>query len=141
MKKLMLIGKTGSGKTSLSQRLNNRPLGYKKTQAIEYEQYILDTPGEYIENSRFYNALTTVAVDCDVIGLLQAANETYDAFPPGFGASFNKPIIGIITKIDLVENWSNAREELIQAGAKKIFPFSAITNEGLENIKDYLQVT
>ena len=33
--RLMMIGKTGCGKTTLCQRLNDEPLRYKKTQAVE----------------------------------------------------------------------------------------------------------
>ncbi|MCG4585027.1 EutP/PduV family microcompartment system protein, partial [Anaerosalibacter bizertensis] len=45
----MLIGETGSGKTTLKQALNNEKIRYKKTQSLEYSRNILDTPGEYIE--------------------------------------------------------------------------------------------
>ncbi|MCC5912248.1 MAG: EutP/PduV family microcompartment system protein [Clostridiaceae bacterium] len=140
MKKIILIGKSGNGKTSLSQRLNQQDLIYKKTQAMEFQKFILDTPGEYIENRRFYNALITGSVDCDVIGLLQAANESDHIFPPGFGNLFNKPIIGIITKTDLVATSVEVEQHLQQAGVERIFKVSALTEEGLKELKDYLEI-
>lgn len=139
MKKIILIGKTENGKTTLRQKLNQQAVMYQKTQSMEYENSILDTPGEYMENRRFYNALITGSVDCDVIGLVQAANETYLTFPPGFGSMFNKPIIGIITKVDLVKEITETEKHLRQAGAERIFLFSAVTDEGLKEIQAYLQ--
>ena len=50
--KLMLVGKTGVGKTTLTQRLNKEKLEYKKTQMVDYIGEIIDTPGEYIENRK-----------------------------------------------------------------------------------------
>ena len=45
--KVMLIGRTGCGKTTLAQILNDEVIEYRKTQMILYEGEIIDTPGEY----------------------------------------------------------------------------------------------
>jgi ethanolamine utilization protein EutP len=135
----MLIGQVGSGKTSLTQALNNEKVEYKKTQAMEYSNLVIDTPGEYIENRNYYNALITEAVDADVIGLIQPCNKELSVFPPSFGSIFPKPVIGIITKVDLCNKDIKASEEyLIEAGAEEIFKVSVIKNLGIENIKSYL---
>ncbi|MBI6871948.1 EutP/PduV family microcompartment system protein [Clostridium aciditolerans] len=139
MKKIMLIGQVGCGKTSLTQALNNEKVEYKKTQAMEYSNLVIDTPGEYIENRNYYNALITEAVDADVIGLIQPCDKELSVFPPSFGSIFPKPVIGIITKVDLCDKDIKASEEyLIEAGAEEIFKVSVIENLGIENIKSYL---
>ena len=69
MKKIMFIGQTGCGKTSLTQALQGKELFYVKTQAVKYCGTVLDTPGEFVENRRFYSALMTSAMKADVIGL------------------------------------------------------------------------
>ncbi|WML37579.1 EutP/PduV family microcompartment system protein [Clostridium sp. OS1-26] len=141
MKKIMLIGQVGSGKTSLTQALNNEKVEYKKTQAMEYSNLVIDTPGEYIENRIYYNALITEAVDADIIGLIQPCNKELSIFPPGFGSIFSKPVIGIITKMDLCvedKDIKTSEEYLIEAGAEEIFKVSVIENLGIENIKSYL---
>ncbi|WP_432663236.1 EutP/PduV family microcompartment system protein [Wukongibacter baidiensis] len=139
MKKIILIGRTGSGKTTLTQALNNYSIEYKKTQAIEYYRSILDTPGEYIENKRFYNALITSSFDCDVIGLVQDCNDEACIFPPSFASVFNKLVIGVVTKIDCEEgNIRYAQECLYNAGASKIFKVSSLEGSGLEDIKMFL---
>jgi len=100
MERLMLIGKTGVGKTSLIQAINKESLKYKKTQAMEFYEGIVDTPGEYIENKRFYNAIVSMSYDVTIIGLVQDAESGHSYFPSGFAKMFNKKVIGIITKID-----------------------------------------
>lgn len=139
MKKMILIGRSGNGKTTLRQKLTNDELIYRKTQAMEFTDYILDTPGEYIEHRRFYHAIISAAVDCDVIALIQAADELDLSFPPGFGSFFNKPVIGILTKIDLDINSRKVEQALLSAGVQEIFKVSSITGEGLNEIKAYLE--
>jgi len=139
MKKIILIGRTGSGKTTLIQALNKNLIKYKKTQTMEYHNNILDTPGEYIENRRFYNALITSSFDCDVIGLVQDCTDNASIFPPNFASMFNKKVIGFITKIDCQEgNIKYAEECLRNAGASKIFKVSSLEGNGIEEIKEYL---
>ena len=65
MKKILLIGKSGCGKTTLTQRINGMDLEYRKTQMITYSNDILDTPGEYLENRNLYNALIISSYDSD----------------------------------------------------------------------------
>ncbi|PLL56461.1 propanediol utilization protein PduV, partial [Klebsiella michiganensis] len=59
MKRLMFIGPSQCGKTSLTQSLRGEALHYKKTQAIEWSPMVIDTPGEYLENRCLYSALLT----------------------------------------------------------------------------------
>ncbi len=49
MKRLMFIGPSQCGKTSLTQSLRGEALHYKKTRAIEWSPMAIDTPGEYGE--------------------------------------------------------------------------------------------
>lgn len=142
MKKIMLIGKTGCGKTTLSQALQRECITYKKTQAIEYYKNIIDTPGEYIENRTYYNALIVSACECDIIALVQECTSTENLFPPNFASIFCKPVIGIITKIDMCscdEDINTAMDYLINSGASKIFKVSSINNYGIEEINEILQ--
>ncbi len=139
MKKIILIGRTGSGKTTLTQVINKYLIKYKKTQTMEYHNNFLDTPGEYIENRRFYNALITSSCDCDVIGLVQDCTDNGCIFPPSFAAMFNKEVIGFITKIDCVDaNIKYAQECLRNAGANNIFKVSSLEGNGIEDIKVFL---
>ncbi|MEG1255508.1 EutP/PduV family microcompartment system protein [Clostridium sp.] len=141
MKMLMLIGKTGCGKTTLTQALNEEDIHYKKTQTVEIIDGIIDTPGEYIENRAYYKALIVTSVDSDIIAMVQDCTEEDSIFPPSFASIFAKPVIGIITKTDLCcdeDKLKAAEEVLLSAGVERIFKVSALDKVGTENLKDYL---
>jgi len=141
MKKLMLIGKTSCGKTTLTQAINEKDFLYKKTQTVEIIDGIIDTPGEYIESRLYYNALLVTSVDSDVIAMVQDCTVENSVFPPSFASRFAKPVIGIITKVDLCcdENKLKIAEEfLINTGVEKIFKVSSFDGQGIESLKNYL---
>lgn len=138
MKKIMLIGRCGCGKTTLTQALNKEKLKYKKTQTIEFIGSTMDTPGEYIENRRYYNALIVSSADSDVIAFVQGSTDEESIFPPGFANIFAKPVIGIITKMDLCDNGQRGRRILEMAGVENIYEISAVNDEGIQGIIDLL---
>ena len=57
MKKLILIGRSESGKSTLIQALRGETLHYHKTQYVGYGDFIIDTPGEYAEDKHLGGAL------------------------------------------------------------------------------------
>ena len=141
MKRLMLIGPSQCGKTSLTQGLRGEALHYKKTQAIEWSPMAIDTPGEYLENRCLYSALITTSYDADVVALVQSADHPQSFFAPQFASVFNKPVIGIITKADQGQDAAAleaARDKLQLAGAHTLFVTSALTREGIAPLLDYL---
>lgn len=142
MKKIMLVGKSGCGKTTLSQRLMDMPVEYKKTQAIEVVgSDIMDTPGEYMERKEFYKALIVSSVDADVILMLQSCVDEQFTFSPRMGSMFNRPMIGVVTKTDLAESPSqiSTAEELLQlAGVEKTFQVGFGCEDGVSSLRDFL---
>ncbi|HIU76499.1 MAG TPA: EutP/PduV family microcompartment system protein [Candidatus Pelethocola excrementipullorum] len=141
MKKVIFIGQSGSGKTTLCQKLNEQSIRYRKTQAVEHYGTSIDTPGEYLENRRFYNALIMTAVDAEIIALVADPTSDYRAMPPGFGGIFGKKVIGIITKIHQVrpERIKEAERELTMAQASPIFQVDTPEGEGIEELEKYLR--
>ncbi|MBP2621341.1 EutP/PduV family microcompartment system protein [Streptococcus panodentis] len=141
MKKIMFVGPVGVGKTTLTQRLKGLELNYYKTQAIQFYDAIIDTPGEFLQHRKYYNALSVTATEADVIGLLVEASNQMHTFPQGFSSLFNQEVIGIVTKIDLAESEAaleKARQQLRAAGASQIFEISSTQNQGVEQLKKYL---
>ena len=53
--KIMLIGPSAAGKTTLIQRLIDEEIKYDKTQAVEYIGNFIDTPGEYMQQRGYFN--------------------------------------------------------------------------------------
>lgn len=141
MKKIILIGPRGVGKTSLMQRLRKIPLSYKKTQATEYYDNIIDTPGEFIQYRQYYNALQMMSNEVDIVCLCISVEDSVNSFPPNFSESLSKPSIGIVTHIDMIENENQlirAHEQLELIGVEKIFDISSVTKEGINELRKYL---
>ena len=140
MKKTMLIGRTGCGKTTLTQKLMNEEVKYKKTQSVTYKSKIIDTPGEYVENKMFYKSLLVLSADAKVIVLVQSAIDGVTLFPPRFSTMFpRKEVIGVITKTDLENaNIERSRKFLIDAGVTEVFTIGLDDSEGLEKIRKRL---
>lgn len=141
MKKAILIGKTGCGKTTLIRRLENQSLKYQKTQTVEHYLHFIDTPGEYLERKNLYRALIVSAADADAIAFVQECGADNTWIPPSFAATFAKPVFGIVTKSDLArdeEDISFAAGILERAGVERVFVLSATESSGLEPLIDYL---
>ena len=137
MNKILLIGKTGSGKTSLIQRLQGEDVIYRKTQAITFNGMFVDSPGEFLENRRLYPALMTSSVNCNIIALVQDATAINSVFPPKFASMFKKRMIGIVTKIDKKKSHPDRAEKFLRrAGTDEIIRTSATENIGLELLRD-----
>jgi ethanolamine utilization protein EutP len=139
MKKLMLAGRVGAGKTTLTQALKHEDINYRKTQYIGYEDWLIDTPGEYLENACLASALALYSYEADVVGILMASNEPFSLYPPNCVCHVNRDVIGIVTKMhDEEGNVERAERWLRLTGCKKIFVVDSVTGEGVEDIIKYL---
>ncbi|WP_368251264.1 EutP/PduV family microcompartment system protein [Enterococcus sp. 2201sp1_2201st1_B8_2201SCRN_220225] len=143
MKKIILMGAVGCGKTTLSQALHGEALTYNKTQAVSYTPEIIDTPGEFILHRQYYSALSVTAADAEIIGLVQSVQELEQVFSPGFASMFSKEVIGIVSKEDLADSKEQVqliKKQLLSAGATRIFISSAVDGRGLRELEDYLEL-
>lgn len=140
MKKIIFVGKTGSGKTTLCQKLDKMNIEYRKTQSVELYDNSIDTPGEFMENRGFYNAIITIAVDAKVIAIVYDATQEENYIAPGFASIFCKDVIGIITKINKAtkEQINLATERLEVIGVNKIFEIDTVDDIGLDPLFEYL---
>lgn len=139
LKRLLLIGRSGCGKTTLTQALKGESVHYKKTQGMVLDNFLIDSPGEYAENHSLGAALALYSYEADIVGLLIAANDDYSLFPPCITCLVNREVIGIVTKIDKAdprraENW------LRLSGCKDVFFVNSHTGEGIENIINHIKI-
>lgn len=140
MKKIILIGRSEAGKTTLTQALRGETITYKKTQYINYFDVIIDTPGEYAQTAKLGRALALYSYEADVVGLLLSAVEPYSLYPPCITCMVNRDVIGIVTKIDQKDgNPERAAKWLELTGCKKIFFVNSRGNEGVAEILEYLR--
>ncbi len=138
MKKTLLVGRHGVGKTTLKQALRGEEIRYVKTQAIQYGDWLIDSPGEYAEVHGLGAALAIYAYEADVVALLIAADEDYSLFPPNITCMVNRDVIGVITKIDRASP-QRAERWLRLSGCREIFPLNSHTGEGVDALKAYLR--
>lgn len=140
MKKLLLVGRSGSGKTTLTQALQDKNIKYDKTQYIKCTDGYIDTPGEYLETKIFGGALALYSYESDIIGLVQDACEPFSLYPPAIVPMANRPVIGIITKIDRESARVDMAEEWLKiAGCETIFKVSSKSGDGLEELKNFIK--
>ena len=138
MKKTLLVGRHGVGKTTLKQVLRGEEIHYVKTQYMDYGDWLLDSPGEYAEVHGLGAALAIYSYEADVVALLIAANDDYSLFPPNITCMVNRDVIGIVTKIDYASP-ERAANWLRLSGCTKIFPINSHTGEGVETLRAYLR--
>ncbi|MDR3560352.1 MAG: EutP/PduV family microcompartment system protein [Negativicutes bacterium] len=136
----MLTGPVGVGKTSLIHALQKVDSIVRKTQAICFLGAAIDTPGEYAQIPRFYSALLVTSVEASIILVLKDAADPVLSMPPGFARMFAKPVVGVVTKIDLPQaDRERAEWQLRQAGAgPPIFMVSTLTGQGIEELHEFL---
>ena len=140
MRKIMFIGRSEAGKTTLTQAMKGNTITYHKTQYVNHYDVIIDTPGEYLQSKNLISALAVFTAEADVIGLLMDATEPYSLYSPNLTPVCNREVVGVVTKID---HWAaqpaQAAAWLELAGCKKIFYTSAYTGEGIADILSYLK--
>ena len=61
MKKIILIGRSEAGKTTLIQALKGENIQYHKTQYVNHFDVLIDTPGEYIESKMDFEKIQKFA--------------------------------------------------------------------------------
>lgn len=138
MKKTLLVGRHGVGKTTLKQRLTGQEIKYEKTQYMQYGQWLIDSPGEYAEVHGLGAALAIYSYEADVVAMLIAANDDYSLFPPNAASMINRDVIGIVTKTDKCPP-ERAEDWLRLSGCKRIFKVDSHSGSGIDELKAYLR--
>lgn len=140
MKKIFLMGRSEAGKTSLTQALKGEELHYIKTQYTNTADDTIDSPGEYAESKHFSVGLACFSFEADVIAMVQAADEPFNLFGPGSRSFIQRPLIGIITKVDSpYANIPMVRQWMENAGCERIFEVNNVTRDGIRELMEYLE--
>lgn len=140
MKKIILIGRSGAGKTTLTQAMKGEEIKYHKTQYVNYFECIIDTPGEYAQTHELGYALALYSYEADVVWLLLSATEPYSLYPPNITCMVNREVVGIVTQINEPKaDPERAARWLRLSGCKKIFYVDSTVGTGVPDILSYLR--
>ncbi len=100
----MLVGAIEAGKSTLFNALQGLNDTVRKTQAMDFYEGMIDTPGEFFSHPRMYRALINTAAEVDTIIYVHAANDFEFRLPQGLlEVNRHKRLIGLITKTDLAD--------------------------------------
>ncbi|HNW04520.1 MAG TPA: EutP/PduV family microcompartment system protein [Oscillospiraceae bacterium] len=139
-RRIILVGRSRCGKTTLIRRLHHQDMSYHKTQAIEAYSDAIDTPGEYTDTPFFSRgAVLCTAYEADIVCFCHDVDSDVCRLPQMFSMSFARPVIGIVTKADDEDrDPSQAIEFLENAGARHIVVTSSVTGRGIGELIDLI---
>lgn len=140
----MIIGGIDAGKTTLTDALLNRDRKPKKvkTQSLIFDDWIVDTPGEYTENPLHYRNIMATSMEITHVLFTQDATNAKSIFAPGFSSGINKLAIGVVTKADHENANIDHAVKLLKKTMVRgpIVIASAHTGQGLTEIIDLVQL-
>lgn len=139
-KRVMVIGPSRCGKTTLVRALDDDDRPLRRTPDLIYGKRTMDCPGSYVENADMYKHLIAASQDASHILILVDQSRPIDIYSPGFAQAFTKPVVGVITKVDLMpENEESCLRQLRLIGIEKpIFKVSVPCGIGIADLKEYL---
>ncbi|GGN57160.1 hypothetical protein GCM10007971_17890 [Oceanobacillus indicireducens] len=142
--RVMVLGGIDAGKTTLADALLKRERKDKKvkTQSLIYDDWIVDTPGEYIENPLHYRNIMATSMEMTHVIFLQDATNDKTIFAPGFSSGINKLPIGVVSKADHAEADIERSIQILKKAMVRgpIVVTSAYTGEGLQLIYDLVRL-
>lgn len=141
MKKAMVIGAVGAGKSTLIKALFGDTGPAAKTQSLVFRDWLIDTPGEYSENPMYYRSLMVTSHEAAVVLMVHDAVRNRNYFPPGFALGFPVPVLGAITKIDHPDADPDRAVRLLRQSLPDadILLTSSETGQGIAALRDKLR--
>ncbi len=140
MKRIMLIGESGSGKSSLIRVLTQGRYEPHRALALQYFENFVDTPGEFVENRWFFRFLLTASQEVDILLFVQDATRINCMLRPGFGAMFNREVLGVISRCDHpLADVARGRRLLSYAGLSRVLETDSKTGRGMEALAAELE--
>lgn len=120
----VIVGTTGSGKTTLASVLENKPIRTSHREDCFYHEHTVELPASYLENHWMHPHIVVI---CDNHAAQQvfllSALERENPYSAGFAKALPKRSIGIVTHIDQAsqEQIKQAQRWLCEAGVSELY--------------------
>lgn len=141
-RRVMLVGATGCGKTTLAHLINGGgTVKHKRTQDVIYGKYTIDIPGAYLEFPDMYDHIISLAQnDASIIIFMVDQNRAPEVYPPGFAKLFNCKVAGVISKSDSSPlNKRRCERQLELAGVDRpYFSVNLKDGTGVQELMDFI---
>ncbi|MFX0547795.1 EutP/PduV family microcompartment system protein [Hathewaya histolytica] len=139
-KRIMVIGPSKSGKTTIVNALNDYDGPVRPTPDLRYGKNTIDVPGAYIENAWMYSHIIATAQNASHVLIVVDQSNCAEVYSHGFAKSFKCPVVGVITKCDLMpENEEKCLRQLRNIGVPEpYFHISFEMGTGIDALKKYL---
>lgn len=135
-KRVMVIGPSKSGKTSLIYALTGADHRSKGKQDLIYSDLMIDVPGVYLEHSGMHCHIIALAQQASHILMLVGTPGHQYQYPPGFAAVFNCPVIGVMNRMNEVQDSEQIWRYIGIKGP--IFSVDTLNGTGIEQLRQYL---
>lgn len=141
MRRILIMGAKGVGKRTLSNLIEGEQTTNKNNLDLYYRKKTIIAPGEFLEQTWLNNALIMVSQNQAYINLFLINSLDNSYYPPAFANSFTKRNIGVITKIDLMDekNYKKSYQMAEDLGLDQIVAISNKTQDGLEKLIEIIK--
>lgn len=139
-KRIMVVGPSRSGKTTIVNYLNDYNGPLKRTADVIYGENTMDIPSSYIENAWMYKHIIALAQDAKKIVFVLDSKNPKEVIGDGFSKLFNIEVIGVINKADSnYENIDKCKQSLKRIGiVEPYFLIRKNSEVDIKKLKEYL---
>lgn len=139
-KRIMVVGRRASGKTTIVNFLNDYKGPLKRTADVIYGEKTMDIPSSYLESPWMYKHIIALSQDAKKIVYVLDSKNPKETISDGFTKLFNLEVVGVINKArDDEKNIKTCKETLKRIGINE--PYFLIRENSevdMKYLKEYL---
>ena len=144
MKRWIVVGLEGSGKSTICDLIEGESHSRKKTQDLFYRPKTLEVPAAYLENAWMNNIIIMLAQNQGKANIfILDGSKLESMYSPRYAKAFTKPSLALVTKADLMDQKDRVKALKIMEDLEcdQVVFYSDLTKEGLADLQEWLEKT